>query len=433
MGNTSDFENGENKKRVAEEERTGAVTKRDEKTADIGCAEKRMPPALKNLLIALAVCAAILIPSMLIWRYLGDSRLILLYVFVILMVTLTVKKRLDKKKAKKSAPEQRKTETRDPRASSPAEKNPDGDAVREQESRKEPAGPGKPEFPEERLNDLTYIRDIHCSARGVWRQYDVLFAARGYGWDYMIEWADYMAKADLDHVSQVTVGGIGRDEFDVTESYEKNGRKCAGMPELEAESGILSVAGISRALHAPVKMVTFNQTNVARFFTTIDDGDAMRRYVETAVRRTFGTEDAMKLAKPVKKDYPYYLPEDAKRIAGTSERRKAIGAKSAYFDVSLKKWRISVQLDEKAEWFLTVFILESGEIEEYSLDLELAEDSHYEFADEDGVREVLRADGDDGRYLDEVFARVVKESGGYALLNRISEFITAQFHYYDED
>jgi len=46
-------------------------------------------------------------------------------------------------------------------------------------------------------------------------------------------------------------------------------------------------------------VVWFNQTRVLRFFTTIDDDTLMTKYIETVIRRTFGTEDAMKLAQPV--------------------------------------------------------------------------------------------------------------------------------------
>ena len=60
---------------------------------------------------------------------------------------------------------------------------------------------------------------------------------------------------------------------------------------------MLSIAGISRTLMAPMKIVWFNQTQVLRFFTLVDDDLLIRKYVETVIRRTFGTDDAMKLAK----------------------------------------------------------------------------------------------------------------------------------------
>ena len=57
---------------------------------------------------------------------------------------------------------------------------------------------------EEYIDDVTFIRDIKHIQSGPWHQYDVLLAAQGYGWDYMISSADYMAAADLENISQVT-------------------------------------------------------------------------------------------------------------------------------------------------------------------------------------------------------------------------------------
>lgn len=62
-----------------------------------------------------------------------------------------------------------------------------------------------------------------------------------------------------------------------------------------------SVYGISRVLKCPVKIVWFNQSRVLRLFTIIDDEVLLTKYIETVIRRTFGTKDAMKLAKPVPK------------------------------------------------------------------------------------------------------------------------------------
>lgn len=151
----------------------------------------------------------------------------------------------------------------------------------------------------EYLDDITYIQEMRCISAGAWHQYDVLLAARGYGWDMMIGWADYMASADLEHISQVTTGSTLAEEKNITESYQRCGGKCAETPELKTEMGVLSVAGISKTIKAPVKIVWVNQTRALRFFTTTGDEDMMRRYIETMIRRTFGTGDAMKLGRPI--------------------------------------------------------------------------------------------------------------------------------------
>ena len=151
----------------------------------------------------------------------------------------------------------------------------------------------------EYLDDITFIREIKHITSGPWHQYDVLLAARGYGWDMMKDWADYMSDADLEHISQVTTGSLGVQEKDITKSYADNGGKCKNTPELNLEMGILSVAGMSKTLRAPMKIVWINQTQVLRFFTLVEDELLIKKYVETTIRRTFGTDNAMKLGKPI--------------------------------------------------------------------------------------------------------------------------------------
>ena len=149
------------------------------------------------------------------------------------------------------------------------------------------------------LDDVTFIRDMRHTEAGGWHQYDVLLAARGYGWEMMLDWADYLAGADLDHISQVISSRIGAQEMDCTASYSSHNGRCRETPELQMENGVLSIAGISRTLATPMKIVWFNQTQVLRFFTLVDDELTIRKYVETVIRRTFGTDKAMKLAKDI--------------------------------------------------------------------------------------------------------------------------------------
>lgn len=151
----------------------------------------------------------------------------------------------------------------------------------------------------EYLNDITFIKLMtQQDVPGGWQQYDVLLDARGYGWETMKEWADYMAMADLEHISQVEAVILGGKKQDVTQSYADHGGKCMQTPELNTEQGILSIAGFSRVLKVPVKIVWMNQTQKLRFFTTTHDKLLVGKYVETVIRRTFGTKDAMKPGKP---------------------------------------------------------------------------------------------------------------------------------------
>lgn len=173
-----------------------------------------------------------------------------------------------------------------------------------------------PTVPEcEYLDDSTFIKTMIHAAAGEWQQYDVVLDARGYGWDTMKEWADYMAVADLEHISQVEAGILGEKKQDVTQSYADHGGKCQQTPELNTEQGMLSIAGFSKVLKGPVKIVWMNQTQKLRFFTLTDDELLLRKYVETVIRRTFGTKDAMKAGKPKPAAQPQTAPV---RFEGTS-------------------------------------------------------------------------------------------------------------------
>ena len=154
-------------------------------------------------------------------------------------------------------------------------------------------------LPAEVLNDVTYIRDMKHT-RGTWQQYDVLLAAQGYGWQMMVDWAAYMEKADLDGVSTLTVAEMANmPETELIDAYRKAGGGLKAFAGLAVEKGQLAVGGISRVLKAPTKIVWFNQTRVLRVFTLVDDEELLTRYIETMIRRTFGTKDAMKRAKPI--------------------------------------------------------------------------------------------------------------------------------------
>ena len=115
----------------------------------------------------------------------------------------------------------------------------------------------------------------------------------------MVDSADYMTKADLDNIGTVSVSFlIGSPEEERVDEY----RACGSIKEmnsLKEEAGALGLGGISRIVGAPVKIVWINQTRVLRFFSPVDDEDLMLRYAETVIRRTFGTENAMKKYKPV--------------------------------------------------------------------------------------------------------------------------------------
>lgn len=154
---------------------------------------------------------------------------------------------------------------------------------------------------EEVLDDISFIREMRCY-RESWIQYDFLLAASGYGWDYMVGSADYMSMADLDNIGTISVSPIaGGEAREYIEAYKASGYSIKDMDVLKNEAGALGVGGISRVVKAPVKIVWFNQTRTLRIFSPVDDEDLFLRYAETVIRRTFGTDAAMKKYKPVPK------------------------------------------------------------------------------------------------------------------------------------
>lgn len=98
-------------------------------------------------------------------------------------------------------------------------------------------------------------------------------------------------------------------------------------------------------------------------------------------------------------------------------------------DLSMKKWHLHIQLDNDKLWYLSVFICEDGSFEKFSLDKEAANDSHYEFIEEQKIRNSLYISGDENKYFHEVLIRYINEHGGEALKSQILPYVTGQFHF----
>ena len=145
------------------------------------------------------------------------------------------------------------------------------------------------------LNDDSYVGTLRHIV-GPWHQYDFTLAARGYGWDYMVDSTDYMSKADLMNIGTISVSAIaGAAEKECIDEYRSNDKDIRKMESLKHESGVIGLGGMSKVLNGtPVKIVWFNQTNFIRIMTPCEDEDFMIRYMETVIRRSFGKKDALK-------------------------------------------------------------------------------------------------------------------------------------------
>lgn len=78
---------------------------------------------------------------------------------------------------------------------------------------------------------------------------------------------------------------------------------------------------------------------------------------------------------------------------------------------------------------MSVFIRDDGIFENYSLDKESANDSHYEFVEEQKIRKNLYISGDENKYFHEILIRYIQEHGGDSLLSQIMPYVTKQFHF----
>ena len=152
------------------------------------------------------------------------------------------------------------------------------------------------------LDDTSYIQEMKHLYGNVgiafWQQYDILLATQPYGWDTMVDWAAYMELADIDKIDSIIVGDLNVDNgIELAHVYNQNKVGLKNYERLKEECGMLSIVGHSRTLNDSIKIVWANQTSVLRLFTHINDETLITKYVETVIRRTFGTKDSMKLAK----------------------------------------------------------------------------------------------------------------------------------------
>lgn len=111
------------------------------------------------------------------------------------------------------------------------------------------------------------------------------------------------------------------------------------------------------------------------------------------------------------------------------EREYQVGGRWVWHDTSLKQWQLTVQLEDNAYWFLSVFMNDDGSFSKYSLDEEAAEDAHYHFVNEPAIRNQIYQMGDEKLLLDEVLMRYASEKGGFALYKLIKPYVTSQYFY----
>ncbi|MCR5796028.1 MAG: hypothetical protein K6G61_11865 [Solobacterium sp.] len=159
---------------------------------------------------------------------------------------------------------------------------------------------GRKETSEDVIDDITFIQDMKHTKAGAWDRWDILLAASGYGWAYMIDTAAYLEGADLGPLHTLTASEMANlPETELIKAYRESGTDLKHFEPLQTERGQLAAGGFSRVLKSPVKIVWYNQTRVLTVYVPFEDEALIRRYVESVIRRNFGTKDEMKNAKPI--------------------------------------------------------------------------------------------------------------------------------------
>jgi len=152
-------------------------------------------------------------------------------------------------------------------------------------------------LPNEELDDFSYL--LRTQVKKIDSFYCYSFHVSGrYGWHYMLSSVDYMTAAEIEELVSVKVGDMG-STLDVTAAYHANGKDCSKTPELRRENGKIILSGFSKCLREPIQLIWVNQTNVIQLLLPMEDQDLAERYMETVIRRSFGTKDALKRAKQV--------------------------------------------------------------------------------------------------------------------------------------
>lgn len=133
---------------------------------------------------------------------------------------------------------------------------------------------------------LCAVRQLRPMADGPWEGYEFRLSG-DYGWQYMLENAQYMADADLRDVGSVTAGANPMGENrQFIEEVQANGGRIDTCPALHDERENLGVGGISRTFGVPTKVVWYNRTDLLRVFVRGEARDIVD-YARHIVKRDF--------------------------------------------------------------------------------------------------------------------------------------------------
>lgn len=154
-------------------------------------------------------------------------------------------------------------------------------------------------LPQQPLEDESYIlQTLHTTMND---NNSTLYLFRHYiadplRWESILQMVDYLLKADIVNFLVRVVDG--NQETDITASFRANGNRCASTPELQKEHQQLILIGDSRCADQRIRLNWTNQANMIDMDLALDSQTLSVRYIETLLRRSFKTADALKLGEP---------------------------------------------------------------------------------------------------------------------------------------
>ena len=172
---------------------------------------------------------------------------------------------------------------------------------------------GMPEYyidlPKETLNDTSFITDVSTSQNGKFSSY-VFRITKGYDWEYICSSVDYLFSSDLDKEHSSIMVLDNGDYTDITKEYLKGIKTGNPPPIWTREHGGVNITGKSKALKNFVSIFLYNQNQYLEFKFSLANEKVATAYIETLIRRSFGTRDQLKLAKPIAPKEPVEFREN---------------------------------------------------------------------------------------------------------------------------
>lgn len=164
-------------------------------------------------------------------------------------------------------------------------------------------------LPDETLDDMSLITNVSFTRN------DNLFTYAFHliddiGWNDIRELVDHLASVDLDREHFTLLIGDNNVYSNITKEYLMAKKTGKAPIEWTREYSSVKVIGKSKALKSFVEVVFYTNSQLLEASFSLENKRISTAYVETLIRRGFGTPDQLKLAKPFHLGEPVSIGED---------------------------------------------------------------------------------------------------------------------------